>query len=91
MAVVIYEEGKSDSIPVSYLRDGEIAVIVEIPGRPQYIGKLLQRYYDHLVLLGEPGNLGWSRGAVTCDETFRVRRISAGAILRVAEPPRVEP
>ena len=85
MAIFRQEQQETRSISVVELQDGEIAEIVDVPVNPQLKGKLLQRYYDHLVLLGEPGELGWSDGAVKCDATFRVRLVRPGTLLRIED------
>lgn len=52
----------ADGVPVSEIRDGDIAIILEWAGASCHYGKIVQRYKDSLITLGEASGEGWSNG-----------------------------
>jgi len=49
---------KPDSIPVTAMKDGDVAVIVQWDCGP-YAGRIVQRYKDSLICLGAISGAGW--------------------------------
>lgn len=66
-------------IPISELRDGQLAVITAWLG-DKYIGEVVQRNGDGLVAIGQPTGSGWSRIFPECSRypQCRVRLLVPG-------------
>lgn len=69
------------SIPVGIqageLRDGEIAVILSSPHR-HHIGKIVMRYKEDLISIGEDCGKAWSQFFPTSSSEIRVRVLERG-------------
>ena len=50
-----------DTIQIRKMKDGDIAVIVDWGrGNPEYVNLVVQRFDEHLAILGLPSGSGWS-------------------------------
>lgn len=71
------------SIPVIGMKPGQVAVITKWPHDHSFIGAIVQRWHDHLVIIG--GTNGWSYlfRSVDVFDTCYVRILQPGEILEV--------
>ena len=77
---------KDDSIPVMEMNDGQLAVIVQWDNDSNYNGIIVQRWRDHLIILGGKdgwGNLFVSGNAYAINSKCRVRILQPGELLEV--------
>jgi hypothetical protein len=66
---------------VSKMKDGDIAVIRQWPGVEDYNGRIVQRYRDTLVCLGEPSGQSW---VPTIDKLKgKVEILKSGTLLEI--------
>ncbi len=49
------------TIPVGQMQDGEIAIVTKWSNCDGYIGDIVQRYADYLLVVGKPSGKGWGR------------------------------
>jgi hypothetical protein len=59
-AMVRLEKNTNDSIPLSEMKDGQIGVITKWENCTQYIGRVVQRYGNDLIIVGMPKCYGWA-------------------------------
>jgi hypothetical protein len=59
MSVRVADESRVAGISPMEMRDGQIARIVSDTGG-QFVGKIVQRVYDDLRVVGEYGGSGWA-------------------------------
>jgi len=71
----------TNDIYVGELKDGEIGVITVWGRHYSYVGKIIQRYGDCLVVLGEQSGDGWS--STPKDNNCRVRILPKGTKLEI--------
>ena len=73
---------KNDSIQVSSMKDGEIAIITSWGNSLNYlIGRVIQRYGDTLVSLGMHSASSWD--SIPTSEECMVRLLSEGDIIKI--------
>jgi len=72
----------SPAIYAADLYDGQLA---EVVGPPVYQGKVVQRYGDYLVCIGEASGEGWSSAASNPNTGPTLRILGEGEILTVVE------
>lgn len=73
-----------DSIPVMEMNDGQLAVIVQWGNESSYNGIIVQRWRDHLIIIGESDC--WSniyKPGCGLSEDCRVRILQPGELLEV--------
>ena len=69
-------------VPVSELRDGHLAEVIEWPDQPNRIGQVLQQGRGtYIVVLGEPSDSDFIKEADT--ESCRVRVLQSGDTIRI--------
>jgi hypothetical protein len=73
------DEVQVETIEMSELKDGQIAVIVDSFGN--YKGRIVQRYGDDAVALGMPSGNGWTNVELN---TLKVRVLEAGETLVIS-------
>jgi len=71
----------TNDIYVGELKDGQIGIITEWGRHTQYIGRIIQRYKDSLVVLGEQSENGWY--SIPIDNDYRVRILPKGTKLEI--------
>jgi len=64
------------------LKDGQIAVVLKNDGFLRYEGKIVQRYGDCAVSIGEKSGEGWSD---IQENTLKVRILKQGEILTISD------
>lgn len=72
---VVLERGKGDSIHIDDMKDGDIAEIVTRMPSGEHVGKIVQRIYQNLIIIGESGMNGWTGFFVTRTPKNRFVRI----------------
>lgn len=67
------------SVNVSNMKDGQIAEIVGAPALHQdKLGRIVQRYKDNLITVGQPSGFGWTDFFERKEGRFEVRILEAG-------------
>lgn len=75
-------ETKERGVPMSEMRDGHLAEIIEWPDEPSRIGQVIQHGRGtHLVVLGEPSDAHFVADADR--KTCRVRILHPGDTIRI--------
>ena len=77
--VQLKEKNKDNSIPVSELKDGQIAVITEWSNGEDYIGLIIQKFMCSLITIGKNHSGGWDKTPTSKD--CRVRVLEEGTEL----------
>ena len=72
MPVKLSKNINPDAIPVQSMRDGQLAEIVE-SSSPEYIGKVVMRYDNILISVGEPVGQSWTTILKSPTATMKVR------------------
>ncbi len=80
MKVRLVENG-TGTIPVSSMKDGEIAVIRSWKHDTAYNGKIVQRFRDILVSIGQPEGNSWSGLFREPMHDCRVELLKSGATI----------
>ena len=75
------EEWEPLTIMAKDLRDGQLAVVVE--SFSDYKGRIVQKYYGHIVAIGMSTGNGWYNGADYV--TLAVRILKDGELLTVSK------
>lgn len=70
------------NVPVGLMNDGDIAIIIH-SACPQHIGKVVTRYDNHLVALGQPVYENWANYFPTRSSTMKVRILQPGEQLTI--------
>lgn len=74
-----------NDVPLSEMKDGDIAIITGWT-YAHYIGHIVQRYGDHLIVLGQPIGKGWTdmfKGTATIYSELRVEILKPGTKLEI--------
>lgn len=50
---------ETEGIPVTEMKDGDLAVILHWNDVKERVGKVVQRYGDHLIIIGMENWTGW--------------------------------
>jgi hypothetical protein len=50
---------KNMEMPVYDMKDGQIAIITRWGNTTSYVGRIVQRYHEHLVTLGKESGSSW--------------------------------
>lgn len=85
--VTIEEKIKSD-ISINDMRDGQIGVITRWGNHDEYLGRVVQRYGDSLITLGQCYGRGFYRpiGIESANEgKLRVQILENGTLLRLED------
>jgi hypothetical protein len=64
------------------LKNGQIAVVLKNDGFSRYEGKIVQRYGNSAVSIGEESGEGWSN---IQENTLKVRILKQGEILTISD------
>lgn len=80
MSVKLCEVGKERYRSFQEMNDGDIGIITTSP-HFEYTGRIVQRYGDDIVMLGESW-AGWTKGATEIS-TIQVRILQPGEILEI--------
>ena len=90
--MLILVEGKQTEIPVSEMKDGDVAVITHwtnsvVSKKDHYVGTIVQRFYNDLVRLGAPGESCWTGffdNTTINSGIYRVRLLTSEDTITVA-------
>lgn len=77
---------KANDVPISVMKDGNIAVITYFPGQPEATGRIVQRYENRLISLGLVAGKSWTTLfaiGVPMLEDYRVRILPLGTQLEL--------
>lgn len=82
---VTLKNNTKNTIPISKLKDGQLAVIVSWAMSDEYNGVVVQRYKDKLIAIGKRSGLCWGDvfNLFNFDEVCRVRVLEPGEIITV--------
>ena len=86
MAIKVVSE--MNSIKVKDMKDGDIGVITNWGHEPEYVGKVVQRYYSTLITVGAPGGQSWSDFYAHTDnisDNLTVTILRPGTMLEITE------
>jgi len=76
--MVRLKKNYGNSIPLKEMKDGQIAEIVEYPLSPSYIGDIVMRHGDDLLVVGMVEGCSWSGifddGSIDDRDTVRLLR-----------------
>lgn len=73
-------------IPVHQMRDGQMAVIIQWDGDTCTVGKVVQRYIDCLVVLGEYSGHSFDQICKSSgNEKHRVQLLNDGDVIQIDE------
>lgn len=85
MSVEIVDREVND-ISIDEMNDGEIGVITKWGDYPKYIGSVIQRYNDILIVIGEHSDKSFSTCYDDGDNTnYRVRILPTGTLLKIVK------
>jgi hypothetical protein len=80
----LHKKEQDNTIPVYHLADGQIAIITEWDASGEYyVGRIIQRYEDILITLGEPNGAAFTTALEKLNEKLRVRVLEPGTLLEI--------
>lgn len=84
---VYLDTQRKTRIPVTDMRDGQIAIIVAHQTNPNYIGRVVQHYGDTLITIGGKKEYSWSNPFAnkSVGEIMRVRLLEKGEHIIIEE------
>lgn len=66
------------TIPMNQMVDGQLAVVIDKPEYGKYTGKVVQRFDNHFVVIGERYGLSWDSGC-----SLPVRLLQPGELIEI--------
>jgi hypothetical protein len=81
----IYKEVPPGSLSIDHMQDGDVAITTDFDSDPDYIGKVVQRYGNHLVRLGFASGKSWENFFAKdhSKNSITVRILPSGTLLKV--------
>lgn len=83
MPVSLKKEPVDDTIAVYEMRDGQIGIITKWRLHDLYIGKIVQRFEDSIIVIGEESDNSWPNFCHNKFDDCRVRILPNGTQLTI--------
>ncbi len=71
--------GDTEVVPLGHMKNGNLAVIVNWPGRSNDTGRVVQRHRSSLIMVGAPSGK-------CCSIIFDGESLDGGCIVRILRP-----
>lgn len=82
--VVLHNSQSKKSVLPHEMIDGEIGIIIECQNNTQHVGKIVQRYKDDLICVGEGWGSGWTGNCKSeFGSSMKIEILPAGTLLEI--------